>query len=281
MTNPLTKLYYKNKKRRVSGSTTTVAGSKWSRNSVQSSGSISRTLPMSRVLRISDRRICTVPVRSQVNYSFQTSGGVGLLGTGTTPDILFAVQQNYFVGVQNNSSWFQAGGSFANAANCAAVFQQYRITKFQVDVYYSANNVAIQSSAVSNAALPIVYVVDDRENARSILTPTIALQYASCRTMQMGNSSGESNGRQSIVMNSPSCFGAVDNDSSLLGTIQQATILKSPWLACGTNSITGQPANIPHGCIKLVIDPVNSATSQYLGNFTFVLSAVIEYRGID
>jgi len=93
--------------------------------------------------------------------------------------------------------------------------------------------------------------------------------------------SGENNGRQSICMTSPSCFGAVDNDSTLLGTIQASTVLKSPWLACGTNTQAGVPAIIPHGYIKFWIDGINFATSQYLGNFTFVCSAVIEYRGID
>jgi len=189
--NPYPKRFIKNKKRRYGSSQSsgyTTGLSQLSQNSVSSSGALNRYMPMSRCLKISDRRICSVPVRSQVNLSFQTLGGVGLLGSGTSPDLVIGVSQGYFISVQNNSAWSQFGGTFQNAASCAAVFQEYRITKFQVDVYYSANNCAIQSSAVSNAALPIVYAIQDREEARSLSSAAQMLQYASCRVMQMGNS---------------------------------------------------------------------------------------------
>lgn len=248
--------------------------------SVDRSGAINRYQSFPRIASISAKRIVVIPCSATVNYSWQTGAGVGLLNGGA-PDIVFAVLQSGVIQSQGNSAWGSVGSLFNNYAQCASVFQEYRITKFEIDVYYSANSNPLDNTAAGNAALPMVYALTDRDNARSVQSAATALQYPNCKVMQMGNSSGPTAGRQSIVLNSPSCFAVNLTDATLVGTNVGSQLQRSPWLSCGTNNNANTAASIPHGFIKFFIDPVNAAATGYRGVFTFVCRAVMEYRGID
>jgi hypothetical protein len=195
---------------------------------------------------------------------------------GTTNEIVLGVIQPNVIYQQSNSGWSTFGNQFANYANCAAVFQEFRITYFSVDIYFSVDNV----SANTAYALPMVYAVVDRENDRSLTGVTGALQYPSCRVYQAG-APGNPNGKQTITMKSPSCFIGAINTATLAGSVVQGPVCNSPWLPCGTNSTTGTAPNIPQGFIKMVFDAVNVSTNANVGYFTFVADVIVQYRGID
>jgi hypothetical protein len=246
-------------------------------------GSLSTASGIPRVMRRADDAIHMIPCATSANFVWaMTNANAGQLNA-STPDLTLAVTQSGAIYQQNNSAWAQFGSTFNNYASCASVFQEYRITDMSVDIYYGVNNGQTIYAGSGAQSLPIVYTLDDREDARSVQSASVALQYASCQVMQMGNSSGEKNGRQTISISRPVAYGAVDNDASLVGTITATSVLRSPWLACGTNSSGGTAAVIPHGYIKMYFDPVAAGTSAqvYLGNFTFIVRALIEYRGID
>jgi hypothetical protein len=248
-----------------------------------SQGALATASGIPRVMRRADDAIHVIPNATSANLVWAiTNTNAGQLNA-SSPDLTLAVTQSGAIYQQNNGAWAQFGSPFNNYASCATVFQEYRITDMSVDCYYGVNNGQTIYAGSGAQSLPMVYTLEDREDARSVQSAATALQYASCQVMQMGNSSGEKNGRQTISISRPSAFGAVDNDASLIGTIAATSVLRSPWLACGTNSSGGTAAVIPHGYIKMYFDPVAAGTSAqvYLGNFTFVVRALIEYRGID
>jgi hypothetical protein len=229
-----------------------------------------------KVSRAVDSKAFTVNVAGNLNISWVPNAGFG----GTANDICFGVTQSGLIYNQANGTW-TTGLTWANYASLATVFQEYRIMKFQIDLYYSANSVA-ETSAAASQGLPMVYAIQDREDDRQISGTSTMLQYASCKVMQCGNSSGNNNGRQSIVMNNPSCFVANDNDASLIGTIQASQLARSPWLSCGTNSSGSSAANIPHGYIKYYVDPLQyNSSANVVGVFTFVVKCIFQYKGID
>jgi hypothetical protein len=237
-------------------------------NSRSSFGSIARGI---------DRRGFLVNQSTAVNYPYVPNTGINGVGDF---DICFAITQASMYYSQGNAAWASLSGTFENYAQLAAVFQEYRILRLEVDLYFSCNSQPANATQ-TGGTLPMVYAIQDREDARSITSVVQMLQYASCQVMQCGNSSGTNNGRQTITMERPSCFVLNDNTSSLIGTASASQLQYSPWLACGTNSSGSTAAIIPHGYIKYYVDPVGCTDSSSIGAFTFVFRSIFEYRGID
>jgi hypothetical protein len=204
-----------------------------------------------------------------------TNTGVTLLN-GVSNEIVFGVIQPNVIFQQGNTNWSVFGTQFANYANCAAVFQEFRITHFAIEVYFSVDNVLANTAY----ALPMVYALVDRENDRSVTGVTTALQYPSCRIIQAG-APGNPNGHHTITVKSPSCYLGAVNSATLGGTVVQGPVSNSPWLPCGSNSATGTAPNIPQGFIKMAFDAVNVSTNANVGYFTFIADVIIQYRGID
>lgn len=203
------------------------------------------------------------------------------LGNGGFNGITFAAMQigpAYAIGT---GAW-QTGVSWNNYASLAAVFQEYRILKYEVTAI--AGNVSSGTNGtltVANVACPNIYAVLDREDAISLTSPSQALQYSTCKFGSLGGPSSYGKAPIKMVMNKPSVFGAVDNDASLVGTLTASTLIYSPWLSCGTNSSSSTAAQIPHGYIKFYIDANGNSTAAYQTQITFVVRAFFEYRGID
>jgi hypothetical protein len=224
-----------------------------------------------------ERRAFVVNQCTAVNYPYVPNTGINGVGDY---DICFAITQNSMCYSQGNAAWATLSGTFANYSQLDTVFQEYRIMRLEVDMYFSCNSQP-SNATQTGGTLPMVYAIQDREDARAVQSVVNMLQYASCQVMQCGNSSGTNNGRQTIVMERPSCFVVNDTTSSLIGTATASQLAYSPWLSCGTNTSASTSALIPHGYIKFFVDPVGCTDSSSVGAFTFVFRAIFEYRGID
>jgi hypothetical protein len=237
----------------------------------------SSRISFSGLSRSIDKRPITIVQATAVNYPYVPNTGINGVGAF---DICFAITQASMIYSQSNAAWTTLSGTFENYAQLAAVYQEYRIMRLEVDLYYSCNSQP-SNATLTGGALPMVYAIQDREDARAITSVVQMLQYASCIVMQGGNSSGTRNGRQTITMEKPSCFVLNDNDASLIGTASASQLQYSPWLSCGTNSSGSTAAVIPHGYIKFYVDPVGCTDSVAVGAFTFVFRAIFQYRGVD
>jgi len=209
------------------------------------------------------------------NVSFIASTGFG----GTGFDFTYACTQSQVIYSQNNSTWNTANTAFSNYASLASVFQEYRILKWEIDVYCSMN-AAPSNVTNTGSALPIIYAFIDREDPRVINSVPDALQYASCQVMQMGNAH-RSNGKQSIVYTRPSCYRDNTDASSLLGAAQPSELAYSPWLACGNATSSTTAVNVPHGFVKFYIDPAGCTNATANCTITFIHRIFYEFRGID
>lgn len=237
---------------------------------------IKGTYPIYKWRSYINRRVFPITQTAVQNMALIPSQG---LNGVTGYDITLGVCQSNAIYQQSNGAWNNFGSAYQNYANLAGTFQEYRILRMEVDIMYSSNSIAPATAigtAITNA-LPIVYAVTDREDDRNISSTYVALQYSSCRTYQMGV--GDQKNRISLA--NPSCFNVMLNSSSLFGSAVQGAAMRSPWLPCGTNSAGGSANSIPHGFIKIYIDPVNTSQTATGGDFTFIVRAIMEYRGID
>lgn len=227
------------------------------------------TMSIPRALVAIDRRVVPIAYATLFNCTYNTLSGIN----GSGPAITFAVCQQGLLYSQIGGPWVQQ--SFNNASPSAAIFQEYRIRKWEIQAFYSTNSNNNGTSTVSPASGPMVYSVIDREDAVDLTSANSALEYASCTIHNFVR------GDFKIVDSSPTVTLAADNASSFLGTIQAAALRKSPWLSCGSNSNSSTPPTIPHGNIKFVFDPQTVTANVITGYVTFVCRAIIEYRGID
>jgi hypothetical protein len=246
------------------------------RNKGKRTGSVpSSRLPFSRLGAIVQSRIFPITCAEVGNFAWIPNVGFG--GSGVYFGTLAVTQAGPIYSL-NNGAW-QTGIVWQNYASLATVFQEYRIMKFSVDWYYSSNS-APNNSTAALTALPIVYWCVDREDALGFTTASSVLQFSDCKIQQAGSTSG-TDGRQSITIDRPTVFVAVDNDATLVGTIASSMLERSPWMSCGTNSSGSTAAVIPHGYIKFFIDNCNNTSNTTIGTFTFIFRAYYEYRGID
>jgi hypothetical protein len=197
----------------------------------------------------------------------------GFNGAGN--NITFAVAQAALLYSINGSSWNSSG--FTNSSSYAAIFQEYRILEFSIEVFSSINTASAPATLSSGDFFPMLYGVIDREDAVGLVNPARALQYATVQVTQLGSTQGS----KTILLKSPVAYTAFDNTASFAGTITAAGATRSPWLTCGTNAASDTPASIPHGYIKYFADNLGSTLSTSQMQLTFICKAILEYRGID
>jgi hypothetical protein len=221
--------------------------------------------------RIADTMIHKVMCADAISFPYVPNSGF----SGTSQDLTIAVCQNGILFSQNGGVWNAT--NFNNYASLAAVFQEYRITEFSVEVFFSENTGSAPASATSGAELPMLYTVVDREDAVRLSSISQALQYSSVKISQLGTTQGP----KTTTIKGPAAAAAYDNDATFVGTITAAGVTRSPWLSCGSNSGSSSAPIIPHGFVKYYADPVGSTFATQIGTATFIVRAAFEYRGID
>jgi len=175
----------------------------------------------------------------------------------------FIATQNqilYNYGASSNT----AGQIFQNAASLDYIFDQYRIDKVVIDIYFSTN-----CSWVGQAPLPMVYLCEDQDDSANLATIGNALSYGNCKVLQFGNSSGNRGGKQTITMTKPTVPFAVANFTG--GNVEMGLNV-SPWLNSNSNQVE-------HLGIKMFVDAV-TGTSAVVGTFTFVFKQYMSYKNI-
>jgi len=161
------------------------------------------------------------------------------------------------------------GDQFSNAASLAIVFDQFRIVKVQCDVYYTNN-----SSGVNNALqLPMLFGVIDKDDNLPLTNAANALAYSSCKTMQLGNSSGDDGGKQTLYLNGPGVITDAANTGGSAGPTTLAAIVKnSPWVDCAQ-------LETPHFGFKFFTE-TTGVTNTQVGNVTFVFRVFTQYKNL-
>lgn len=198
---------------------------------------------------------------------------IGTLGgAGFNPVI--AVTPNGCVISNNNSAWLLH--NWQNASSLAAIFQEIRITAWSVEMHYSANAAAPGTVTTTPPSNPIVYSLIDREDALGVLTTNSAVQYASMKVYDALRDRSHS-----TTDDQPTVTVGLDNTNTFIGTIEASGRRISPWISLGTNSGTATPPDIPHGNIKYWFDAGAVAPGVVVGNFTFIVRCLAQYRGID
>lgn len=115
------------------------------------------------------------------------------------------------------------GYNFLNYTDYSNLFDEYRIDEVVFDMKYNANSYP-QSTTVAAPGAPIIYMAIDYDDATLPTTNTL-LQYASCKPIQFGNSSGTNNGTQ-WYKHVP----AVNLATATISGTQIATIKKHQWI---------------------------------------------------
>jgi hypothetical protein len=123
-----------------------------------------------------------INIMRTVNYTIQYSGNLGWNATGFS-DLAFSFSLN--------SVDIFAGGvlltsiAFGGLADMSNLFEWWRLKKVEMQIFTSSNNLP-QTVAGTVAALPVSNIIFD-PNDVAITSLNSALQYASLRTVQIGN----------------------------------------------------------------------------------------------
>ena len=163
----------------------------------------------------------------------------------------------------------QFGDLFANAASLANIFDQYRLVKVQCDVYFTNN-----SSGINNALqLPIIFGVIDKDDSTPLTSQAQALGFSTCKTMQLGNSSGAEGGKQSMYVNYPCVIQVNSQTAAATGPGALPSIVKpSPWIDNGF-------PEVEHHGVKFIADNAGVTNTQ-VGNVTFVFRTFMQYKNL-
>jgi hypothetical protein len=207
-----------------------------------------------------DQRI--VPATLSAAYNMQINSSTGWNSAGFQ-NLNFQFLQS---GVTFNYGAAQIGStSFANGSNFSTTFDQYRIKKISMEVFFSSNT----SSVTTTTQLPMCYLVTDVDDTFGLGSATNALAYGSCIPFQLG-ANGAKYGKQIFYLNKPTIAqSAVNNQNSSTST-PSAALTVSPWLDCNATSVQ-------HLGFKLFLDTI-AATNVAEGYVTFVFKCIHEYR---
>jgi len=161
-------------------------------------------------------------------------------------------------------------GNYANSANYAAIFDEYRVKKVWCEMYYSANSnpQSATSGTSSHVCMPVVFSVLDYTDSGFLTSASNALAYSTQATHQLGNSSGNGNGRQTIVLDKPT---AQLTAYQTTGIGASAKLEVSPWLSTDYMSIE-------HNSMKFWYEPVDTSYVTNIGQVTFIFKTILEFR---
>jgi hypothetical protein len=112
-----------------------------------------------------------------------------------------------------------------------ALFDQYRIDKVDMKIFYSATNHNTVASTTNTIVMPVVNIVSDYDDdiVDSSWNP---LEYPQCRTVQLGDLTARYV-KHTIIR--PAVRMNVATVTSPGGT--PATASRSPWLDCGSSDV--------------------------------------------
>lgn len=217
----------------------------------------------------SNNLVHTIGVSAVVVATYNPTGGLVIGGqTGFNP--VFAVNPAGFNISLSNAGWDTQ--PWSNGQSLAQIFQEIRIKSWSVEMHYSSNS---QESG-QNKSNPIVYTVIDREDALGLVGVDATVQYAGFRIYDALRDRGHT-----IEDKSPTASTDALTTSTFIGTTASALRRVSPWIALGSNSSSEGIPNIPHGNIKAYIAPGLNIVNAVQGQFTIIVRAIMEYRGID
>lgn len=150
-----------------------------------------------------------------------------------------------------------SAGAIPNSSELAAVFDQFRIKKIEVQVFYSHN-----VSATGDALMPLLrQALDfDSVNGTNALT-----EYQGFKTKQMGMYGTD--GIMFLLYN-PTVQGVIQDATATTGTGQA---LVSPWL-------DSSAINTPHFGMRFQAEPFSDTTAGTVGRFVFNVKYLLEFR---
>lgn len=153
-----------------------------------------------------------------------TSNGLGL-GFAFTLD-------NLIVEFSNGST---TNIAINGSSDFTSLFDQWKIERVDLQMYYSATNHAVQPSTINTYSMPIFRIVTDLDNS-DVSSTEILEEYPQCRTFQTGVSK---------VLKHTVFYPGVNTTAQLDTAADVPSIIKrSPWIDCAT-------AGIAHHGIKV------------------------------
>lgn len=198
------------------------------------------------------------------SISIQNSLGWGALGVQSLQFCF--TQQGVYYSLGGGALTSFGTGVFSNANALAAIYDQYRITRVNVEIMYSCNNSSENSPTI---ALPILYAVVDYDDTAALGSSAQALGYSSCKTLQLGNSSGGGGGKQYMSVSRPA---VPTNVQTATGVNANGALLHSPWLNSDTTTTE-------HNGMKFYYVPVTS-NATLVGYVTFVFRVFFDYKNV-
>jgi len=158
------------------------------------------------------------------------------------------------VGIQNMN--------FQNAGNLAALYDQYRIDKVELEIFFSNNT---SSVGTPSTTLPIITIVNDYDDSNSI-TLLRANSYTNAVNWQCGRGSSGFAFKRVLKPNV---------DTLVYNGVTSAYARSPPvFMDTATN-------NVPHYGVKMVVDTiVPTAASTVLGYLSFRVSSHMTYREV-
>lgn len=196
---------------------------------------------------------------TSVKWTMNTSTGFGALG--------FGLGINYSLAAINTSS--TGGGStnanLPNSAEFQALFDQYRINKVVLKIYFSNNT---STTASSTSFLPTMYVCNDNDNSVAPSTLGELQQRPESKLWQLGTNGNTNNIRTITVYPN-----AVQAQYTGTAFTSFGDTPRKNWLDCA------YPA-IPMYGTKIWWDTDNTS-NQAIGFLTIVADIYYDFRGVQ
>lgn len=165
-----------------------------------------------------------------------TSNGLGLGFTFTLDNLQIEFSNGSTTDIAINGS-----------SDFTSLFDQWRIERVDMQMYYSGTNHTVQPSTINTYAMPVFRYVTDYDNA-DVSSTEIISEYPQCRTFQTGVSK---------VLRHTVYYPGVNTTAQLDTAADVPAIVKrAPWIDCAT-------AGIAHHGIKINYVPFNTTTPDY------------------
>jgi hypothetical protein len=150
--------------------------------------------------------------------------------------------------------------AYDNATNLAAVYDQYRIDKVEMQIFFSNNISNVTSPSVT---LPILTIVEDYDDANSI-TLAKANAYNNAIHWQLGQTRGSGSIKKTVK---PTV------DALIYNGVTSAYARSAPiFLDCSD-------VGVPHYGVKVVVDPiVQTSSSTICGYLSFSFKTWMTYK---
>lgn len=195
------------------------------------------------------------------NISINSTNGF-TIGASSSLALSFAFCQGRVFYQLGTGGLIQLGNAFSNSTNLAGIFDQWRLRKVDVEIFLSRN-----SQAASNQnSLPVVYAVKDFDDAIPLGSANIALGYADCKTIPLGQADQKGAIHRMSIWN-PCAIGTAQAGAG--GTVA-AFPVSNKWI----DSLT---PDTPHYGLKLFMDQFDP-TNTIVGFMVITFRCLFEYK---